>query len=115
MSILRMTLKLQVIEPSCLKHFNNFGCYNTTSLPYWLPSTRYSRQTPSLQMPQIHLDQEYKLTSVEVMPEGYHLEILSRWDDIVFEAKDEIKGWDGKMKNGNWAPAGVYCLGARLQ
>jgi hypothetical protein len=42
------------------------------------------------------------------MKEGYHLTILSRWNDIVFECKNEVRGWDGKMTNGNYAPSGNY-------
>ena len=40
--------------------------------------------------------------------EGYHFVIISRWNDIVFETKGEIKGWDGRMQNGSFAPAGSY-------
>ncbi|HZK87931.1 MAG TPA: gliding motility-associated C-terminal domain-containing protein, partial [Anaerovoracaceae bacterium] len=40
--------------------------------------------------------------------EGYHFTIISRWNDIVFEAKEEIKGWNGQMQNGSPAPAGNY-------
>jgi len=91
-----------------LEAFNDFSCYDTISHQILVafnkifPPNAFSPNAPN------PLDQEYKLTSVGVMTEGYHLEILSRWNDIVFEARDEIKGWDGKMKNGNWAPAGVY-------
>jgi hypothetical protein len=54
------------------------------------------------------VDREFLLNSDGVSTEGYHLTVLSRWNDIVFEAKDEIKGWDGRMNNGALAPAGVY-------
>lgn len=54
------------------------------------------------------VDREFKLGQEAVKEEGYHLIILSRWNDIVFETKNEIKGWNGRMKNGNYAPAGNY-------
>lgn len=43
-----------------------------------------------------------------VLEEGYHLQIFNRWGERIFEAKDEFTGWDGKMKNGQAAPTGVY-------
>jgi gliding motility-associated-like protein len=43
-----------------------------------------------------------------VLEEGYHLQIFNRWGERVYEAKDEFRGWDGKMKNGQNAPTGVY-------
>jgi len=43
-----------------------------------------------------------------IISEGYDFTVLSRWDDIVFESKGEKKGWDGRMKDGSFAPAGVY-------
>jgi len=54
------------------------------------------------------IDREFLLNSDGVSTEGYHLTVLSRWNDLIFEAKNEIKGWDGRMNNGTLAPAGVY-------
>ncbi len=54
------------------------------------------------------IDQVFLLNSEGITPEGYHFRVLSRWNDIVFEAKGEIKGWDGRMLNGTFAPAGAY-------
>ncbi len=53
-------------------------------------------------------DRIFKLTSEGINPQGYHFTILSRWNDILFEVNEEIKGWDGRMKNGGFAPAGAY-------
>lgn len=91
-----------------LEAFNNFSCYDTISHQILVafdrifPPTAFSPNAPN------PVDQEYKLTSVGVMAEGYRIEIFSRWNDLVFEAKDEIKGWDGRIKNGDYAPAGNY-------
>ncbi len=39
---------------------------------------------------------------------GYHLRIVSRWNEVIFEVKDELKGWDGSLSDGKLAPAGNY-------
>lgn len=54
------------------------------------------------------IDRVFLLNSDGIAPEGYHFTVLSRWNDVVFEAKDEIKGWDGRTKSGSFAPAGAY-------
>ena len=36
------------------------------------------------------------------------MRIYSRWEDLIFETLNEIKGWDGRFKNGSFAPPGVY-------
>jgi len=53
-------------------------------------------------------DRIFLLNATGIIGQGYHFMVLSRWDDVVYEVKDEIKGWDGKMKNGSFAPAGSY-------
>ncbi len=54
------------------------------------------------------IDREYKLGSDGIAVEGYHLVIMSRWNDIVFETRNEIKGWNGQMHDSSFAPAGAY-------
>jgi hypothetical protein len=54
------------------------------------------------------IDRMFLLNSEGITSEGYDIKVFSRWSDLIFEAKDEIKGWDGKMKNGDWAPGGTY-------
>ena len=54
------------------------------------------------------VDRVFLLDAEGITSEGYHFTVLSRWDDIVFEAKGEKKGWDGRMKDGSFAPSGVY-------
>lgn len=54
------------------------------------------------------IDRVFKLASSGIKENGYHLVIMSRWNDIVFEAQNAIVGWDGKLKNGQSAPAGTY-------
>jgi len=54
------------------------------------------------------IDRVFLLNSDGIAPEGYHFTVLSRWNDVVFEAKDVIKGWDGRTESGSFAPAGAY-------
>ena len=54
------------------------------------------------------MDREFRLYANGVNQKEYHLTIMSRWGDILFECKDEVRGWDGTMKNGSYAPAGNY-------
>jgi len=91
-----------------LESFNDYQCSDTIShqvlvaLSRIFPPNAFSPNAPN------EVDREFKLNQDAIKEEGYHLVILSRWDDIVFETRNEIKGWDGKLKNGDYAPAGSY-------
>ena len=54
------------------------------------------------------IDREFCVATDGIKPEGYHFVVISRWNDILFEIRNEIKGWDGRKKNGDNAPAGSY-------
>lgn len=91
-----------------LKVTSEFNCTDTVSHHLLIafdrifPPNGFSPNAPNA------IDRVFLLNSEGVKPAGYHFIVLSRWDDIVFEAKDEIKGWDGRMKDGSFAPAGTY-------
>jgi PKD repeat protein len=91
-----------------LEATNEFLCSDTVSQQVLIafdrlfPPNGFSPNAPN------EIDRVFLLNSVGIAPEGYHFTVLSRWNDIVFEAKDEIKGWDGRMENGAFAPAGAY-------
>jgi len=91
-----------------LKVTSEFNCTDTVSHHLLIafdrifPPNGFSPNAPNA------IDRVFLLNSEGVKPAGYHFIVLSRWDDIVFEAKDEIKGWDGHMKDGSFAPAGTY-------
>lgn len=53
-------------------------------------------------------DREFRIYSEGIVNEGYQLLIFNRWGEIFFESQSQEIGWDGKMKNDNFAPAGVY-------
>jgi len=54
------------------------------------------------------IDREFKLGAEGISAEGYHFIIINRWNDVVFETRDEIKGWDGRMPDGVFVPASTY-------
>ena len=87
---------------------NSYFCTDTISqnllvaFDRLFPPNGFSPNAPN------SIDREFLLNSEGIVPEGYHFTVLSRWNDIVFEAKDEIKGWDGRMANGTFAPPGAY-------
>ena len=91
-----------------LQAFNEFTCSDTISHEVLVafskifPPNAFSPNAPN------SIDREFLLTSEGMKQDGYHLTILSRWNDIVFETKNGITGWDGRMKNGSFAPAGTY-------
>jgi hypothetical protein len=66
------------------------------------PPTGFSPNAPD------PIDRVFLLNSKGIRTEGYHFTVRSRWDDLVFEANNEIKGWDGRLKNGSFAPPGSY-------
>jgi gliding motility-associated-like protein len=42
------------------------------------------------------------------------LTIYNRWGEVVFESNDIVKGWDGKTKDGNFAPSQVYLYNIKV-
>ena len=90
-----------------LTSFNDFMCSDTISHKILIafdrlfPPNAFSPNAPN------SIDREFKLFYEGVAPDNYHLRILNRWNDIVFET-GEVKGWNGQMVSGNPAPSGVY-------
>ncbi|MCY1719317.1 gliding motility-associated C-terminal domain-containing protein [Prolixibacteraceae bacterium Z1-6] len=53
-------------------------------------------------------DRVFRIYSEGVLDDGYQLLIFNRWGEVIFESNSQNVGWDGRMKNANFAPAGVY-------
>jgi len=91
-----------------LEALNSFGCTDSTSQTISIAlSKTYSPNAFSPAAPN-EIDREFRLYANGMAEEGYHLKILSRWNDVVFECKNEIKGWNGKTSDGSMAPTGNY-------
>jgi PKD repeat protein len=88
--------------------YNQFDCQDTTSRRVLIAFSKIFAPNAFAPTAPNEIDRVFLLSSEGIKKEGYHLTILSRWNDVVFECKNEIKGWDGKMTNGSYAPAGNY-------
>lgn len=53
-------------------------------------------------------DQQFLPYAEGIQTESYHLQLFNRWGQVIYECNNELKGWDGRMANGNPAPAGTY-------
>ncbi|MCX6221575.1 MAG: gliding motility-associated C-terminal domain-containing protein [Bacteroidia bacterium] len=91
-----------------LESINEFGCSDTISdeviislLKIFVPNS-FSPAAPN------PVDREFFPYCNGVLQKGYHLKIVSRWNDVIFETKNELKGWDGRLSDGSFAPAGNY-------
>ncbi|HOI50147.1 MAG TPA: gliding motility-associated C-terminal domain-containing protein, partial [Prolixibacteraceae bacterium] len=87
---------------------NDWGCSDTTSrevvvaFDRLFPPTAFSPNSPKAE------DREFRLNSTGIKAEGFQLLVFNRWGEVVFESSTPETGWDGRMKNGNFAPPGVY-------
>ncbi len=91
-----------------LEALNSIGCSDTVSGKVSIALQKL--YTPNAFSPNAvnEIDREFKLFSSGVMEKGYHLKIMSRWNDVIFECKNEIRGWNGELSNGMMAPPGNY-------
>ncbi|MCK9410746.1 MAG: PKD domain-containing protein [Prolixibacteraceae bacterium] len=88
--------------------FNEFSCQDTTTKELVVAIHKIftpNAFSPTARNPE---DRQFLLFIEGVKKDGYHLKILSRWNDVVFESKGDIKGWDGRLSNGSMAPVGNY-------
>ena len=91
-----------------LESTNQYGCSDTISEEIIVPL--YKIYTPNAFSPRALnvADREFFPYANGVIEQGYHLKILSRWDEIIFESKDKLKGWNGYLSDGSLAPVGSY-------
>lgn len=88
--------------------YNQFECQDTTSKSVLVAFNKIFAPNAFSPNANDEVNRKFLLDSEGIVQEGYHLIIISRWNDVVFESKNEIKGWDGRMADGNYAPAGNY-------
>ena len=88
--------------------YNQFDCQDTISGTVLVAFNRIFAPNAFSPNASNAIDRVFLLASDGIRQEGYHLTILSRWSDIVFECRNVVKAWDGKMTNGDYAPAGNY-------
>lgn len=104
------THSYEVVGPRrvLLESINEFGCSDTISdeiviaIKKIFPPNAFS---PNAQNP---VDRVFFPYCNGVNEKGYHLKIVSRWNEIIFESKDVLKGWDGSLSDGSRAPVGNY-------
>ncbi len=88
--------------------YNQYDCFDSTTKELVVAMSKIF--TPNAFSPNADnlVDRVFRLYAEGIIKDGYHLKILSRWNDVVFECKNEIKGWDGTLLNGSYAQAGNY-------
>lgn len=88
--------------------YNEQGCGDETmkkvtiGLERVYPPTAFS---PNANLPE---DREFRINANGMTDEGYRFEIFNRWGEKIFTSNSRFQGWNGKMKNGRFAPAGNY-------
>lgn len=91
-----------------LSAFNDLGCFDTTVQQVTVifekvfPPNAFSPNATLIE------NREFRIYSEGILDEGYELIIFNRWGELIFTSNSQNLGWDGTMKNGNFAPAGVY-------
>ena len=91
-----------------LESANKFGCTDTISGEVMIALNNIfapNAFSPNAANP---VDREFFPWCNGVIEKGYHLKIMSRWNDVVFECRDILKGWNGQLSNGSMAPPGNY-------
>lgn len=91
-----------------LSAWNELGCVDTA---FHQVSVGFDRvYPPNAFSPNANRreDREFRIYAEGITNDGYQLQIYNRWGEMIFESQSQLHGWDGTMKNKNFAPAGVY-------
>ena len=91
-----------------LSALNDFACIDIVSQQVSVAFNKLFPPTAFSPNATIEEDREFRIHSVGIIDEGYQLLIFNRWGEVIFESINQELGWSGKMKNDNFAPAGVY-------
>lgn len=91
-----------------LTAINDFGCIDTTAQQVTVTFDRLF--PPNAFSPNAieEEDREFRVYSPGIDSKGYLLLIYNRWGEIIFRSESQDYGWNGKVKNSHFAPAGVY-------
>lgn len=87
---------------------NDFGCADTViadvsvAFDRVFPPTAFSPNAAKIE------DREFRIYSEGIVSKGYKMLIFNRWGEVIFESESPENGWEGTMKNGRNAPAGIY-------
>lgn len=87
---------------------NDFGCVDTVTQQISVVFDKIFPPTAFSPNALIEEDREFRIFSAGIADEGYQLLIFNRWGEVIFESNNQKSGWNGRMKNDNFAPAGVY-------
>jgi len=91
-----------------LSAYNDFGCGDTSAnrvavaFDKIFPPNAFSPNAIS------EVDKEFRIYSEGISDEGYQLLIFNRWGEVIFKSTNQKNGWNGAMRNGKFAPQGVY-------
>ncbi|WP_346857433.1 PKD domain-containing protein [uncultured Draconibacterium sp.] len=91
-----------------LMSYNDLGCLDSIAKKVAVTFDRL--YPPNAFSPNAFAEEDrvFRVYSEGVVDEGYQLLIFNRWGEVIFESASQLVGWDGKMKNDNFAPGGVY-------
>ncbi len=88
--------------------YNEFGCEDvelqkvTVGFDKVFPPTVFSPNASLWE------DQEFRIYAEGISNEGYEMKIYNRWGENIFTSNSQETGWNGRMKNGKYAPTGIY-------
>lgn len=91
-----------------LTAFNEFGCHDVESGTVTVGFEKVFPPTVFSPNAKLWEDQEFRIYADGIVNEGYEMNIFNRWGEKIFTSNSQEQGWNGRMKNGNFAPAGVY-------
>ncbi len=104
------THKYNVVGPRrvLLESVNQFGCADTISDVVMIALNKIFAPNAFSPIAPNTVDKEFFPFCNGVIEKGYHLKILSRWNEVIFECEDVLKGWNGRLSDNTLAPVGNY-------
>ncbi len=88
--------------------FTNKGCVDT-AIGYVYVDDVFTFYAPSAFSPDDDgINDFFRVYGNGIDNSTFHLSIYDRWGEIIWEANDIEKAWDGKVKGGKIAPVGTY-------